>query len=272
MATKPASEPAEEPTNNETAVAPESTSANTTAEQPVVEPVADEPADATPAAEPAVVAPADAPVTPATKAAAEPVATEQPSVVFVTAPQPPKKRGARGVGALVVVLSTLLFAAVYAVLVFIIALVGSSNGLVQAVQFLSSVNYYVPVIVFFFAHLLLVIIVNRGGWWAHVLGGFFVALVVWVGFVGAALISAGAVGAASSVVSAIVLQQLTNPLGFAAAIAAREVPIWVGGMVSKRGRTARARNVEAQAAYERELAEHRATVSSAPSTSTRTAV
>ena len=268
MATKPAPEPAEEPTINETAVAAGSTSPNTTAEQPAVEPAAVEPV----AAEPAVAAPADAPVTPATTAAAEPVAAEQPSVVFVTAPQPPKKRGARGIGALVVVLSTLLFAAVYAVLVFIIALIGGFNGLVQAAQFVGSVNFYVPVIVFFFAHLLLVIIVNRGGWWAHVLGGFFVALVVWIGFVGAAIISAGAVGAASGVVGAIVLQQLTNPLGFAAAIAAREVPIWVGGMVSKRGRTARARNIEAQAAYERELAEHRATVSSAPITSAKTAV
>ena len=65
----------------------------------------------------------------------------------------------------------------------------------------------------------------------------------------------------AAVVTAIVVQELTNPLGFAAAIAAREVPIWVGGIVSRRGRTARARNVEARASYERELAEHRATVS-----------
>lgn len=266
MATKPASPPAEEPTDDETPAAEDSTSSTSTAEQPTVELVGTEPATTADAGEPAPVAPAGEP------ASTAPVAPEQPSVVFVTAPQPPKKRGARGIGALVVVLSTLLFAAVYAVLVFIIALLSGVSGVIQAAQFVSSVNFYVPVIVFFFAHLLLVIIVNRGGWWAHVLGGFFVALVVWIGFIGAALISAGAVGAASGVVSAIVLQQLTNPLGFAAAIAAREVPIWVGGIVSKRGRTARARNVEAHAAYERELAEHRATVSSAPSTNTRTAV
>ena len=61
-------------------------------------------------------------------------------------------------------------------------------------------------------------------------------------------------------VGAVVLQQLTNPLGFAAAIAAREVPIWVGGLVAKRGRTARARNAAARTAYEQELAEHRATI------------
>jgi hypothetical protein len=190
-------------------------------------------------------------------AAGEPA---QPTVVFVTAPQPPKKRGARGVGALVAVFSTGVFAAVYAALVAVIAIAVRGVSLQEVVSSLSAAAYWLPVIVFFLAYLLLVVIVNRAGWWAHVLGGFIVAIVVWVGFVGAAIIAAGAIGGSAMEVSAIVLQQLTNPLGFAAAIAAREVPIWVGGIVSRRGRTARARNVEARASYERELAEHRATV------------
>ncbi len=184
----------------------------------------------------------------------------QPTVVFVTAPQPPKKRGARGVGALVAVFSTGVFAAVYAALVAVIAISVRGVSLQEVVSSLSAAAYWLPVIVFFLSYLLLVVIVNRAGWWAHVLGGFIVAIVVWVGFVGAAIIAAGAIGGSATEVSAIVLQQLTNPLGFAAAIAAREVPIWVGGIVSRRGRTARARNVEARASYERELAEHRATV------------
>jgi len=184
----------------------------------------------------------------------------QPTVVFVTAPQPPKKRGARGVGALVALLSTGIFAASYALLVLLIALIGSRSGLAPALQFLSSVTFWVPVIVFFLSYLLLVVIVNRAGWWAHVLGGFIVAVLVWVGFVGAAIIAAGAFGGTVSEVGSVVLQQLTNPLGFAAAIAAREVPIWVGGLVAKRGRSARARNEAARTAYEHELAEHRATI------------
>lgn len=197
----------------------------------------------------------------ATSSPAETVAPAQPTVVFVQAPQPPKKRGARGVGAVVALLGTALFAAAYALLVLLIAAIGSPSGLAPALQYLSSVTFYLPVIIFFLSYLLLVIIVNRGGWWAHVLGGFIVAVVVWVGFVGAALISASAIGGSPAEVGSIVLQQLTNPLGFAAAIAAREVPIWVGGLVSKRGRTARARNAEARTAYEQELAEHRATLS-----------
>ena len=92
------------------------------------------------------------------------------------------------------------------------------------------------------------------------LGGFLVAVLVYVSFVGAAIIMASAVGGSADVVGPIVLSQLTNPLGFAAAIAAREVPIWVGGIVAKRGRTVAARNAEARAAYQRDLEAHRASV------------
>ena len=189
-----------------------------------------------------------------------PAAAAQPAVVFVTAPQPPKKRGARGVGAFVALFSAGVFAVVYAALVSLFAIVVRGISLQEVVSSLSSPAYWVPVIVFFLSYLLLVVIVNGAGWWAHVLGGFFVAVVVWIGFVGAEIIAVGAFGGSTTEVTAIVVQQLTNPLGFAAAIAAREVPIWVGGIVSRRGRTARARNVEARASYERELAEHRATV------------
>lgn len=199
---------------------------------------------------------------PAASSAAEPVAPAEPKVVFVQAPQPPRMRGARGVGALVALLGAVLFAAAYALLILIIALVEPRFGVDGAIQSYSTVTFYVPVIVFFLAYLLLVVIVNRGGWWAHVLGGFIVAAVVWVGFVGAAIIAAGVFGGTASEVGAVFAQQLTNPLGFVAAIAAREVPIWVGGLVSGRGRAARARNVEARTAYEQELADHRATLSS----------
>jgi len=188
------------------------------------------------------------------------VAPSEPTVVFVNAPQPPKNRGARGVGVLVALLGAVLFAVTYALLVLLIALIGSSAGLAPALQFLSTVTFYLPVIIFFLSYLLLNLVANRAGWWAHVLGGFIVAVIVWVGFVGSAIIAAGAFGAGGALVGAIVLQQLTNPLGFAAAIAAREVPIWVGGLVARRGRTARARNADERVAYEQKLADHRVTL------------
>ncbi len=257
MATQSSSEPTDDQTTEPAATSAETpTDADTTTASPTEHSAETGAVEST-----TTEAPAPAETAAATTTPAEPAAAAQPTVVFVQAPQPPKKRGARGVGALVALLGTALFAAAYAVLVLLIAVIGSPAGLAPALQYLSSVTFYLPVIIFFLSYLLLVIIVNRGGWWAHVLGGFIVAFVVWVGFVGAALISASAIGASAAEVNSIVLQQLTNPLGFAAAIAAREVPIWVGGLVSRRGRTARARNAEARTAYEQELAEHRATLS-----------
>lgn len=187
-------------------------------------------------------------------------AVAAPAVVYVSAPQPPRPKGARGVGALVALLGAGIFALAYSALVALLGLAVPGFGIVGALRFTGSPTFWVPVIVFGLAYLLLIVIVNRAGWWSHVLGGFIVALVVWIGFIGAAIIVAGAFGAPASVVGAVVFEQLTNPLGWAAAIAAREVPIWVGGIVSRRGRVARAKNAEARAAYESDLAAHRATV------------
>jgi hypothetical protein len=184
-----------------------------------------------------------------------------PAVVYVTAPTPPRPRGARGVGVLVALLATGIFAAVYGLLVGMLAAVTPGTGIAAALRFTATPTFWIPVIVFGLAYTLLVVLVNRAGWWAHVLGGFLVAIVVWVAFVGAAIISAGAFGAPIGVVGAVVAEQLRNPIGFAAAIAAREVPVWVGWIVARRGRTARARNEAARAAYHKELAEHQSTVS-----------
>lgn len=241
-------------------------------ENPTTDPVAETAADAPPGVVAADSAVTDDPADPAAAdtgaqtadpaalASPEPAAAAQPAVVFVEAPKPPRVRGARGVGVLVALLGAGLFAAAYAGLVLVLGLLTGPEGTVGAVRYLATPTFWIPVIVFALAYILLIVIVNRAGWWAHVLGGFLVAIVVWIGFVGAALIAAGAVGAPSAVVAVVVAEQLTNPLGFAAAIAAREVPVWVGWIVARRGRTARARNQAARTAYEQELAEHRATV------------
>jgi len=41
-------------------------------------------------------------------------------------------------------------------------------------------------------------------------------------------------------------------------VSAREVAIWMGLAIGRRGRSVRERNASARATYERELAEHRA--------------
>lgn len=237
-------------------------------ENPSDDSVVDSAADAAPThAAPTDVpdASADPPAQPnavSTASPAEPAAPAQPTVVYVEAPKPPRARGARGVGVMVALLATAIFAVVYAAAAFLLGRLVPSLGIDGGLADLVSRQYWIPVVVFAFAHILLVVALNRAGWWGHVLGGFLVALVVWIGFLGAALISAGLVGAPAPEVGAELVRQLGNPLGFAAAVVAREVPIWVGWIVARRGRSARARNAAARAAYEQELAEHRATVNS----------
>jgi hypothetical protein len=264
MATPSASDPIEptEPTQNLTPEpAPNLIAEPVGADPAAVEPVSTESLSReTGANESATSEPTPTALDAPTSAPSETGAAAQPTVVFVTAPQPPKKRGARGIGAVVALLATALFAVAYALLVLLIALIAPQFGTAGALLFFSSVTYWLPIIIFALAYLLLIVIINRAGWWAHVFGGFLVAVVVWVGFVGAAIIAANAVGASANTVTDIVLQQLTNPLGFAAAIAAREVPVWVGGLVARRGRLARVRNDEARVAYEQKLTDHRATL------------
>lgn len=228
------------------------------------EPVAADSVAPTPEApaepEPELVESAPAEPVPAESTPAEPAPTAAPQVVYVDAPARPKKRGTRGVGLAVVLLSTGVFAVLYALATIALALALRPDGLNGFGGYLASAPFFVPVLVFAGAHLLLVIVANRAGWWMHVLGGFLVAVVVWVSFLGAALIAAEAIGATEAQQQTVILQQLVNPLGIIAAVLAREIPIWVGGIVARRGRTQTARNAEAQAAYERDLAAHRASV------------
>lgn len=196
-----------------------------------------------------------------------PATTPGPTVVYVDPPARPKKRGTRGVGIAVVLLATGIFTILYALATIILALALRPDGLNGFVEYLASAPFLVPVAVFAGAHLLLVLIANRAGWWMHVLGGFLVAVLVWVAFLGAAIIAAGALGAPAGQQQALLLQQVVNPLGILAAVLAREIPIWVGGIVARRGRTQAAKNAEAQEAYERDLAAHRASV--APQAPTR---
>ncbi len=186
-------------------------------------------------------------------------AQPEPQVVYVPTPLPPKKKGARGVGVVVALVGSALFTVVYALLAVIFIGIGGPASLAERFSvFAATPSFWMPVVAFLVGYVLLVLVINRAGWWAHVLGGFLVALLVYVVFLLSTVLSAGAVGAPAEQVQQLLRLQLTNPLGWAAAIAAREVPIWVGGLVARRGRTVKTRNAEAHEAYERELAELRA--------------
>jgi hypothetical protein len=238
----PLIEPAAEPAVVEPAVV----------EPAVVEPAVVEPV--APAADEAVAPVVAEPVVATTAVAAEPPAQSGPHVVYIEAPQAPRKKGNRAIGSLIALAAAVLFALLYAVILFLVELgiAGSANF-----EFLSEGGFWAPVVVFAVGFIILVVIVNRAGWAAYVVGSLAVGVFVYF-----------ATSAAILLINAGILQQsqvgeffhaaLINPAIIIAGLLAREVSLWVGFAIAARGRRVRARNVEAREAYDREFAATRA--------------
>ncbi|TFD25469.1 hypothetical protein [Cryobacterium lyxosi] len=215
------------------------------------------PIDYTPIDYTLVDAPLDAPV-----AVAPSYTPPAQSPIYVQAPTKPKNRSNRGGGILIALLATVVFAILYAVAAFIIIGMTSTTMAVTLSSFLLFASLpisYVPVLFFFLAFAGLISLVNRGGWWAYVLFGFVVAVIVYFSFIGAALLGLMLDGTSDGLsqadVSRFVASLWLNPYAIAAAIIAREVPIWAGAWIARRGRRVTARNLEARTEYERLLAD-----------------
>ncbi len=209
-----------------------------------------------PAAEPApayVPAPVAEPVS-----TAAPVSAPAQSPVFIQAPTQPKYKGNRGAGILIALFATVIFAALYALAALGLSGIGSGSFADTTSKFTDFIVlpiFYVPAIFFFLAFILLIAIVNRGGWWAYVLFGFLVAVVVYFSYIGAALLSVQAWNYTPDEALRFISQQWLNPGAIVAAVVAREVPIWAGAWIARRGRSVTTRNAAAKAEYDRLLAD-----------------
>jgi hypothetical protein len=223
---------------------------------------------AAPAFAPAAVAPADVVEVPAETAQIDntevlpPVAESTPiyaplssQTVYVQAPTPPRKKSNRGIGVLVAILSTVIFIVVFAIVSLIIVAARTNHF---DFGFLTDASFYVPAAFFLVGFVIIVLIVNRAGWWAHVIGSLFVGVFVYFGTVGALLLIDGVISHTPSEAGVLFARALADPAVIAAALVAREVALWMGFVVSARGRRVKARNAEARATYESELAERRA--------------
>ncbi|GAA1422073.1 hypothetical protein [Agrococcus citreus] len=190
-------------------------------------------------------------------------------IVLVEEPEPPRRKGARGVGFAVALLATLIFAALFAAAFFAVGYL--FDRAFDATETLQSVwlrpSYLLPVIVFFLAYWIVTLIVNRAGWWAHVLGAFIVALLVYVAHIGGAYMEAQGGWAGYTALPGIDAQALGQlllaPLSVLAFVIAREVPVWVGGIVARRGRKAREWNRQSMDEFNAEHAERLAAYESA---------
>lgn len=188
--------------------------------------------------------------------AAPVVAPPAHQTVYVQAPSAPRRRSNRGIGVLLAVFATIIFAALFAIVIALIGVVRDGGDLRFA--FLSNTEFYVPVLFFLIGFVVLVLIVNRARWWAHVFGSIFVALFVYFGTIATLLLINGVAAHTPEVAGTMLSTALVDPLVVAAALIGREVALWIGFAISARGRRLTARNAEARAAYDAEVAEKRA--------------
>lgn len=175
-----------------------------------------------------------------------------PQVVYVQPVTPPKKLHNRGIGSLLALGATAVFAGALTGATWLLGWFTEGS---TSFAFLGAAKFWLPVGVFLVAFILLVLLANRASWWAYILGSVFVAIGVYFGTIGLALAfdTILRVPAPSTFGSALV-----SPFVIIAALIAREVSMWCGSILARRGRKLKVRNAEARAAYEREAAERRA--------------
>jgi hypothetical protein len=179
----------------------------------------------------------------------------QQEVIFIHAPAAPRKKGNRGIGALLAILAGLVFAALLAVAT---ALIGVSGGSKLSFAFLADARFYIPVLFFIIGFVLLVIILNRASWWAYIVGSLLLAIFVYFGSVFLGLLGQGLLSRTPAEAANMYAIALRDPFVIVSAILAREVSIWTGAGIASRGRRLKVRNAEAHSAYQQDLADLKA--------------
>ncbi|MBS3183358.1 hypothetical protein [Leucobacter manosquensis] len=191
--------------------------------------------------------------------------------LYVQTPMPPDIKGNRGAGVLIAILATVGFAAVLAgvLALWLAPMFPPSSFLTDGlVPWLTSWPVIAGAVAFFVGLVLLVLIAGRAGWWAYVLGGFFVAALVWaavtlgLAYFGTPFESpremlGGTRGWSGDLHTLVTRFGLTVP-ALGAALVAREVTVWFGAWIGGRGRRMKQRNARELADYEASLAESKA--------------
>ncbi|MFE4467544.1 hypothetical protein ACFRFH_01905 [Leifsonia sp. NPDC056824] len=198
-------------------------------------------------------------------AAAAPVAQTPPpfipqpvAPIFLQRPEPPKRKSNRGIGILIALVGTVAFAVLWAVAVVVVGamLTPSSEFLPVLTQyFTTQLAGWAPIVAFFVGMVVLIQIINRARWWAYILGGLVVAVFVYLVYIGAELSDAHYLSRNAEEQALILSRVWVNPFAVLAGVIAREMSVWTGAWLAARGRKLKARNAEAQADYEQQLAD-----------------
>lgn len=200
---------------------------------------------------------------PASVTASEPTApAPSPGPIFVQAPEPPRKRGNRGAAGLIglpaAVVFGLLFAGVsYLWQLFIQATTGA--GVLEPVAFATEVlaqpPFWFTVVAFWLAFWLLGVFVNRARWWAWTVLGLIVALLTYVGHLGGVFLDAPFWNLTAAEGTQLLVNSVFTPMALVSVILSREVTIWFGAWVSRRGQRITKLNAEEREEYDRLMAD-----------------
>ncbi|KAB1644712.1 hypothetical protein [Gulosibacter chungangensis] len=174
---------------------------------------------------------------------------------------PPTKRGNRTFALVLAVITTIVFAALYAFAFSTARFIFTPGAdiLGDAWAFAGTAAFYVPVAVFAVVMILWSVISNRAGWWSYILASVLLAFLAFGGhYVGIAAQDVINGGAWSNQALFDAIRGAENlPGALIAFIAARESANWVGGLIAARGRRVIKLNQRDQADYERRVAEER---------------
>lgn len=171
-------------------------------------------------------------------------------VIVVDAPVPPRKKSNRGIGIALALLATVVFTGLLLAAAF-----GLSFVLGGGIGFITDPQFYFPSLFFFLGLVIVTLVLNRAGWWSHIIGSVVVGAITWFGSASLLLVAAGMFTMNQGEANDTFFAALFSPILIIAALLAREVAIWTGAILARRGRSLRVRNAEAQEAYEREQAE-----------------
>ena len=178
--------------------------------------------------------------------------------IHVQAPTTPVKRSNRGFGIGVMLLSSLVFAAIYGAIIYLVTFFFLDNqiddGTQGILQALGTPVFWVPVLVYLVACILWVLIVNRAGGWLHVLFGLIVGVLAYASVVAVLSVTASLAESRPEDFADFVFRSLIDSRALLAFIVARELPIWFGAWVGRRGRKLREQHAEARRVYDDEVA------------------
>jgi hypothetical protein len=177
--------------------------------------------------------------------------------IFVQAPEAPRPRGNRGAAGAIGLLAALCFAVLYLAATLGLRLLTGDiqvSGLANAaLSALATWGLWVPTVAFYLGFWFLGALINRGRWGHWVVWGLVVGVIAWGGHLLGALFAAPFWMLTAREGVDLLGENVLAPLAIVAFVLGRELTIWFGAWVARRGRRVSELNDEAQREYERTL-------------------